>query len=698
MITKSRFLPDWLFAGGLGAALLFFSQASFAQPGPGSSSQPGSTSEPASAPIPEVPKIDESPRASLENFLLLCERENYGRAAGYLDLSVYRGNIPPGELAQQLCEILEKYPDKVKVELLSSAPEGVTTDNLPPDEEEILLLPGMDEKPERILFVRRTVPEGLRWHFAPHTVARIDVLHQPLRAPTPAASTSAPAEVKEKKDEKGNAPTTINPSSPRGSLGQYLDLARAGKFEEAARYLNLPEDRIVEGPVLARRLKAVLDRHLWIDMTKISDVPEGRTEDGYPRHDELGTVPGPTGNQETLYLERIVQKDGEQRWVFSRSTVERIDIWYDALPGRWALDYLPEFMLLPGPFELLWWQWLALLLLVPISAFIGKGLSWVTRNLMARLVSQTEVKWDDAILERAGGPLNLAWTLASVYFFSFWLELYEPAQEFLNSVLRTFLFVAFFWSLLRVVDIFRQVIMTSSWAQGYPASRSLIPLGARVVKALVVVMAIVAILTEFGYNANTLLAVGSIGTLAFALAAQKTVENLFGAFSIGVDQPFREGDFVKIGDFLGTVEAIGLRSTRIRTLDRTVITLPNGKLADMNIESFAMRDRIRFHCVIGLEYGTTVAQMNQVIEELEKVLRAHPKTWQESVTVRFSEFAASSLNITVVTWMMTSSGEEFQKIRQELYLQFMEVVEKAGASFAFPTQTIHIAKDSESKA
>jgi MscS family membrane protein len=201
------------------------------------------------------------------------------------------------------------------------------------------------------------------------------------------------------------------------------------------------------------------------------------------------------------------------------------------------------------------------------------------------------------------------------------------------------------------------------------------------------------ILSEFGYPAASLITGLGVGGVALALAAQKTVENLFGSVSIGVDKPFRIGDFVKIDDFTGTVELIGLRSTRIRTLDRTLITIPNGRLADMRVESFAPRDRIRLALMLGLVYETTAAQMREVLAGIEGVLRGHPKIWTDSVVVRFDSFGNSSLNIQVMAWFTTASYDEYQLIRQEVLLQFMDVVEKAGTSFAFPTQTIHVAGD-----
>jgi len=200
----------------------------------------------------------------------------------------------------------------------------------------------------------------------------------------------------------------------------------------------------------------------------------------------------------------------------------------------------------------------------------------------------------------------------------------------------------------------------------------------------------VAALSELGYPVASLLAGLGLGGLAFALAAQKTVENLFGALSIGLDQPIREGDFVKVEEMVGTVEAIGLRSTRIRTLDRTLVSIPNGRLADMRLETFAARDRIRLACELGLVYETTEGQMREVLAGLEAVLRAHPLIWPDAVVVRFKQFGAFSLDIEIMAWFRTSDWGQFQGIRQEVLLQFMGVVQAAGTSMAFPTQTLHL--------
>jgi MscS family membrane protein len=141
---------------------------------------------------------------------------------------------------------------------------------------------------------------------------------------------------------------------------------------------------------------------------------------------------------------------------------------------------------------------------------------------------------------------------------------------------------------------------------------------------------------------------------------------------------------------LGTVEAVGLRSTRIRTLDRTVVTLPNGKLADMQIETFAPRDRCRLVTTLGLVYDTNADQLRRVLAGFERVLRAHPAIWPDDVIVRFAGFGESSLDVEVMAWFTTGDWAVFRAYRQEVLLSFMEVVEEAGSSFAFPTRTVHL--------
>jgi MscS family membrane protein len=219
----------------------------------------------------------------------------------------------------------------------------------------------------------------------------------------------------------------------------------------------------------------------------------------------------------------------------------------------------------------------------------------------------------------------------------------------------------------------------------------LVPLLRKISKAAALAVGLVAVLTELGFQVASLLAGLGIGGLAVALAAQKTVENLIGSLSIGVDQPFRVGDFVKVEDFVGTVESIGMRSTRFRTLDRTIVTMPNGKLADTRTETFAPRDRIRLYANLALSYDTTADQMRKVLSDIEGALRVHPRLSRDAPSVRFTELREWAMNVEVVAWFQTTDWNEFTGIRQDLLLRFMEIVEAAGTSFAFPVREVRLA-------
>jgi MscS family membrane protein len=343
-----------------------------------------------------------------------------------------------------------------------------------------------------------------------------------------------------------------------------------------------------------------------------------------------------------------------------------------------------------GPFGLTWFQWLGLLAVVTGAILFGYIAGRLVRAVLGRLVRRTRSNWDDTLLDRLAGPLGFALGLALSAALVPFVNLPAEAGGTAYRVIRVGYFVVFYWALFRLVDVGFHVLSESMWARS-GSSRSLIPLGSRVAKVGIFAIAAVAVLSYLGYPVASLVAGLGIGGLALALAAQKTVENLFGAFSIGVDQPFRVGDFVKIDDFLATVERIGLRSTRFRTLDRTLVTIPNGQLADSRIESYSARDRMRLWTMVGIEYGSTESQVREVLEGFKRVLRDQPKLWPETVVVLLRGLGASSLDIEVMAWFQTEDFGEFQAIRQEVLLQFLGVVERAGTAVAFPTQTLHLA-------
>ena len=217
-----------------------------------------------------------------------------------------------------------------------------------------------------------------------------------------------------------------------------------------------------------------------------------------------------------------------------------------------------------------------------------------------------------------------------------------------------------------------------------------IQLVGKTLKGVIIVVAVFTVLGNLGFDIRTALASVSVVGLALGLAAQDTVANLFGAVSVFVDKPFKIGDRVRIGEVDGTVEEMGLRSTRVRSLDGFLITVPNKNVGAATVINITRRPTIRASFSLGLVYGTTADQMRGAATLLEDILRAHPAT--KDFIVHFGKFADFSLNLDVLWWCSTTDWREYTRHLQELNLTIKQRFDAAGYDFAFPTQTLHLAR------
>jgi MscS family membrane protein len=253
--------------------------------------------------------------------------------------------------------------------------------------------------------------------------------------------------------------------------------------------------------------------------------------------------------------------------------------------------------------------------------------------------------------------------------------------------------VGFFWFVFRASAITMQRLRTHSVAAGRTGTATLFLLGERLVKALVIGIAILSILGILGFNLTTVFAGIGIGGIAIAFAAQKTLENLFGGVSVLADEVIRVGDTCRFGDRVGTVEDISLRSTRIRTDERSELSIPNGALATMNVENLTRRDKILFNPSLGLRRETSPDQLRFVLAEVRRMLYEHPKVESESARIRFASFDSSALTLEIFSYVLTREFAEFTAVREDLLLRIMEMVEKSGSGFAFPSQTLYLGRD-----
>lgn len=495
--------------------------------------------------------------------------------------------------------------------------------------------------------------------------------------------------------DSGAAPR-VDARSPRAAIGGYLGAMRGRDPAAAARWLELPPGASTErGAELAERLDAVLARHVRLDLGALSPEAEGDPADAAdPRREIVGVIPGPAGVADTVALVRTRGRDGDPAWRFDAVTVARVDGWYDRLPNPWIRERLPAPLLAEGPLGVQWWQWLALLL-VPLAAAIG---GWALARplgiVVRRVVSRTDAEWDDRVVERLTGPVRLG--IASLVAVPLVRLLGLPlgVEATTLGLARAVGLLALFWALLRATRLLERSLERGTWgstAQG----RSLVPLLGRVLRLALFAIGVVVALSQLGYPVGTLLAGLGLGGIAIAFAAQKTIENFFGSLSLAADRAFRVGDWVTVDGISGSVEQIGLRSTAIRTLGRSVVRIPNGKLADMRIENFGLRDRFVLDVTVPLAAGTTMAQLERIMAAWEATLRGHPGLFAESgTTVRLTGFVDGAPQVLVQAWFDTTDVGRFREWQQGVLTAFHDAVAREGTQLAAPVRRVELAVES----
>jgi MscS family membrane protein len=509
--------------------------------------------------------------------------------------------------------------------------------------------------------------------------------------------TAIPAHAQLRPRFPGGAPDsaapTVSVASPQAAVVDFLRQADAGHWSGAADYLVIPPGERERAPELARRLKAVIDQRLVLDVTTLSPAIQGDTTDGDRAGDRIGVIRSPAGREEVLRVVRL--GTSPTRWLFSEATVGNIDAWYESLRTPWVTRRVPPVLQAEGPLNLFWWQWIGVMLALPILALLAWLAGAILRRLVSRVVARTMTDWDDLLLLNLSGPFRLGAAALLTGPVLAPLALNVRVSAAVTSAARGLAFLSVFWVLVRVIRIVQLRLEQAVWEAGQGAeARTLVPLLGNFLRVAVGIVALLVALAQFGYPVGTLLAGLGIGGIAVALAAQKTVEHLFGSVSLAADKAFRVGDWVRAGGTEGTVERIGLRSTSIRTIDRTVVRVPNGRLADERIETFGERDRILLKTFLDVTYDTTPAQLEAIRTSIDATLRAHPKVWPDVIRVHVTDLTESAIRFEIVAWFQTTEWVEFLGIRHALFLRFLEVIQEHGSSLAFPSRTVyHVTSD-----
>jgi MscS family membrane protein len=472
--------------------------------------------------------------------------------------------------------------------------------------------------------------------------------------------------------------------TPRSSVRGFLSFAKDRKYVEAAEYLdlrNLPLGLTEsQGPELARQLKIVLDRTLWIDLDLLSTNPEGEQGDNLPLvRERVGHIAGERKTYDLL-MQRVPRGDGIYIWKFSAVTVAEIPELYGEFGYGPLEHYFPAWLFDMSFLGVHLWRWcLAIgiaILLYPVAKFLTWSISLVVRRFSAEFADQ--------FVQFFMGPVTLlVWAYLGRAVFET-IGMSVAGHAILQA--RTLPIIAVAWLALRCVDFAALRVGTNLDRKGLVGSRVLLMPVARLVKVIALAGAILLWLDNAGYKVTTLLAGLSISGIAVALASQKTLENIFGALTLFTSRPVKVGDFCRFGSEIGTVEEIGLRATRIRTLDRTVITVANAEFANLHLDNFSARDRFWYHPTLQLRYETTPDQIRYILVEVRKMLYSHPKVLPEPLHVRFKNFGQYSLDVDVFAYIGVTDYEESLEVAEDLNLRVMEIISASGSDFAFPSE------------
>ncbi len=368
-----------------------------------------------------------------------------------------------------------------------------------------------------------------------------------------------------------------------------------------------------------------------------------------------------------------------------------------AEPPQWVLKLAEKHPVLRTEFlENELWKYLFSLIYIFLAFYVSKFLDYATRVWLKRLAQKTQTQFDDLVLELLNGPVKI---VSFVIFLRIGLEVFDwpPVVDMvMTKGFAIVVAVTITYTILKFLDLMlnfwhRRVSNESDKA----FNDQLFPIIRKTLKAFVIVVATLVTLSNIGVNITAAIASLSIGGLALGLAAQDTVANLFGAVAILLDKPFRIGDRVQFEGVDGSIESIGLRSTRVRNLDGHLITVPNKTMGNATITNITRRPNIKTVMNIGVTYDTTPAKLRRAIALLDEIYKPHPKT--ADLIISFNKFGDFSLNIMVVHWWNSTDFKEYLAGMQELNLLVKERFDAEGISFAFPTQTLYVKQDSEWK-
>ncbi len=484
--------------------------------------------------------------------------------------------------------------------------------------------------------------------------------------------------------------------TPAGTVMGFLAAGSSGDWARAAKYLDT---RLSEpgADQLARELKVLLDRGLTAELLGlVSRKPEGEQDQRVGKdHELIGSIDTQSGKLDIL-LVRVHYGDQPPYWLFASETLREVPAAYQEYEPSFIEAWLPKSLVKGYGERYRLWSWVVMAVAGVAGLFLAALLARLLRLVVYLALRRAPAGLSFASVKGLLRPAHWLIFGATLQLMSGYLLTLR--QRYLGGRLATLLIIA----ATTWLGVTFMATTIGRWVRtlerrGTTERVALVRLTGRLLQAVAVVAGVLILLGAVGFNLTPVLAGLGVGGIAVALASQKTLENLFGGMMVIGDSPIRIGHFCRVGTMTGTVEDIGLRSTRIRTLERTVISIPNADLASQSIENFAARDKILFNPVIGLRYETTPEQLRFVLAEMRALLYRHAQIETASARVRLLRFGPSGLQVEIFAYVTVTDYLEFLGIQEDLLLRLMEVIESAGTRLALPSQTTYLARDSVSK-
>ncbi len=335
-------------------------------------------------------------------------------------------------------------------------------------------------------------------------------------------------------------------------------------------------------------------------------------------------------------------------------------------------------------------QWLISLVILVFFTLFRSKLTHMLINTLHKASAKTENTLDDAIIIAVEPPVRLAFVILGLYITLAYLTLPDALDNFASHFFRTMFAFTIFWALYRIVDIFKDFVNENQDKVANRFSADLALFMIKGVKIVIITMGFVIMVQEWGYNFTGFLASLGLGGLAFALAAKDTAANLFGSLVIFSDKPFDVGDWIYTPAVEGTVESIGIRSTRVRTFAKALVAVPNATLANSPITNWSRMTMRRIKMTVGLTYDTSAVQMQNILSEIRTMLQEDKDINKTTILVNFTDFEASSLGIFCYFFTNTTNWQEYLMVRERINLSIMKIVEENKARFAFPSQSLYV--------